>query len=117
SELVAQINDGGAPADVFASADLSNTTKLTAAGSNGSDPVVFAMNLLEIIVEPGNPRGITGVADLEDADLIVVTCAPAVPCGQYAQQLFQNAGVTVTPDSLEENVKAVATKVTVGEAD
>jgi molybdate transport system substrate-binding protein len=117
SELVTQINEGGAPADVFASADLSNMTKLTEAGNNGSDPLVFATNLLEIIVEPGNPRGITGVADLENDDLIIVTCAPAVPCGKYAQQLFQNAGVTVTPDSLEENVKSVVTKVTVGEAD
>jgi len=117
SELVTQINEGGAPADVFASADQSNMTKLTDAGNNDSDPVVFATNLLEIIVEPGNPRSVTGVADLENDDLIVVTCAPAVPCGKYAQQLFQNAGVTVTPDSLEENVKAVVTKVTVGEAD
>ena len=57
SELVTQINEGGAPADVFASADQSNMTKLTDAGNNGSDPVVFATNLLEIIVEPGNPTG------------------------------------------------------------
>ena len=59
SELVTQINEGGAPADVFASADQSNMTKLTDAGNNGSDPVVFATNLLEIIVEPGT-RGIAG---------------------------------------------------------
>jgi molybdate transport system substrate-binding protein len=117
SELVTQINEGGAPADVFASADQSNMTKLTDAGNNGSDPVVFATNLLEIIVEPGNPKGITGVADLANDDLITVVCAPEVPCGKYAQQIFDAAGVTVTPDSLEENVKAVVTKVTVGEAD
>ena len=50
-------------------------------------------------------------------DLIVVTCAPEVPCGKYAATIFANAGVTVTPKSLEENVKAVVTKVTFGEAD
>jgi molybdate transport system substrate-binding protein len=116
SELVAQIGEG-APADVFASADLSNMTKLTDAAGNASEPVVFATNLAEIIVAPGNPTGITSVADLADPELIVVLCAPEVPCGKYAASIFENAGVTVTPKSLEENVKAVVTKVTLGEAD
>jgi molybdate transport system substrate-binding protein len=113
---VAQINEGG-PADVFASADQRNMSKLIDAGNNGSDPVVFATNSLEIIVEPGNPEAITGVADLGNDDLIVVICAAEVPCGKYAQQIFDAAGVAVTPDSLEENVKAVVTKVAAGEAD
>jgi molybdate transport system substrate-binding protein len=116
SELVTQIGEG-APADVFASADVSNMTKLTDAGNNASEPVVFATNLAEIMVGPGNPKGITGVADLANPDLIVVVCAPEVPCGKYAAKVFENAGVTVTPKSLEENVKAVVTKVTLGEAD
>ena len=116
SELVTQVNEG-APADVFASADQANMTKLTDAGNNGAPPVVFATNLLQIIVEPNNPKGITGVADLSNPDLAVVICAPEVPCGKYAAQIFDNAGVTVTPKSLEANVKAVVTKVTAGEAD
>jgi molybdate transport system substrate-binding protein len=69
------------------------------------------------MVAPGNPKGITGVADLAKQDLIVVTCDPHVPCGKYAQQLFDNAKVSVTPKSLEQNVKAVVAKVTAGEAD
>lgn len=116
SELVTQIGEG-APADVFASADQNNMTKLTDADGNASEPEVFARNLLQIIVGPGNPTGITGVADLANEDLIVVTCAPEVPCGKYAAEIFANAGVTVTPKSLEENVKAVVSKVTLGEAD
>ena len=67
SDLVTQINEG-APADVFASADEANMTKLTDAGGNAGDPQVFATNLLQIIVEPGNPNGITGVADLANPD-------------------------------------------------
>ena len=59
----------GAPADVFASADTANMDKLTDAGLNGTEPVIFATNLLTIIVAPGNPLGITGVADLADPDL------------------------------------------------
>lgn len=116
SELVTQIGEG-APADVFASADQSNMAKLVDAGGNATEPTVFARNLLQIIVGPGNPTGITGVADLANEDLIVVTCAPDVPCGKYAAEIFANAGVTVTPKSLEENVKAVVSKVALGEAD
>jgi len=116
SELVTQIGEG-APADVFASADMGNMTRLTDAGNNSSEPQVFATNSLEIMVGPGNPKGITGVADLADEDLIVVICAPEVPCGKYAAQIFESAGVMVAPKSLEENVKAVASKVTLGEAD
>lgn len=116
SELVAQLIDG-APADVYASADLANMEKLVEAGADGDDPVVFATNRSEIIVAPGNPEGITGVDDLARPDLTVVTCAPEVPCGSYATQVFDNAGITVTPKSYEQNVKAVVTKVTLGEAD
>jgi molybdate transport system substrate-binding protein len=116
SELVAQILEG-APADVYASADTANMTKLTDGGADAGDPTVFATNRAEIVVASGNPLGITGVADLADGDLIVVTCAPQVPCGTYASQIFENAGITVTPDSYEENAKAVVTKVSLGEAD
>ena len=116
SDLVTQISEG-APADVFASADLTHMTKLTDAGGTSGAPEVFATNVAAIMVAPGNPLSIEGVADLAEPDLIVVTCAPEVPCGAYAAEIFSNAGVTVTPDSFEENVKGVVTKVTLGEAD
>jgi molybdate transport system substrate-binding protein len=116
SQLVTQIGEG-APADVFASADVATMTKLTETGATGSDPVVFTTNIAEIIVEPGNPEGITGLADLARPELIVISCAPEVPCGRYAQQILDNAGVTVEFKSLEENVRAVVSKVTLGEAD
>lgn len=116
SALVAQIIQG-APADLFASADTANMDKLTTPALNGTAPVIFATNLLQIIVAPGNPKGITGVADLANANLKVVICAPEVPCGKYAKQILDTAKVTVTPASLEQNVKGVVTKVTAGEAD
>ena len=116
SDLVAQISDG-APVDVFASADLANMSKLADAGLAAGEPATFATNTAEIVVEPGNPLDIAGVADLADSDLIVVLCAPEVPCGAYAEQVVANAGITVTPSSYEESVKAVVTKVTLGEAD
>jgi molybdate transport system substrate-binding protein len=116
SALVTQITEG-APADVFASADTANMDKLTDADLQGTDPVIFATNLLTIIVPKGNPAGITGVEDLAKPDLKVVLCAEEVPCGNYANQILDAAGVEVTPVSLEENVRGVVTKVTSGEAD
>jgi molybdate transport system substrate-binding protein len=46
-----------------------------------------------------------------------VLCADTVPCGKGAAKVLENAGVTVTPRSLEDKVKGVVTKVAAGEAD
>ncbi len=116
NDLATTVNEGG-PADVFASADQNNMKKVTDAANTAGEPTIFATNLLEIMVQPGNPKGITGVADLANPDLTVITCDPAVPCGTYAQQIFTAAGVTVTPKSLEENVGGVVTKMKAGEGD
>ena len=117
SELAASIVEDGTPADVFASADQNNMNKLVDAGLDDGDPATFATNSLAIVVEPGNPQGIGGVEDLADPDLIVVATSPEVPIGAYTQQVFEAAGVEVTPDSFEENVRGILTKVTEGEAD
>jgi molybdate transport system substrate-binding protein len=117
STLVTQIVQG-APADMFASADQANMDKVTGPGLNSTTPTIFATNLLTIIVPKGNPKKITGVADLADGKgNKVVLCADGVPCGTYARQILTSAGVTVTPVSNEQNVGGVVTKVTTGEAD
>jgi molybdate transport system substrate-binding protein len=116
SDLVAQI-DEGAPADVFASADQRNMDKLVEAERAAAAPATFATNSLAIIVEAGNPLDIASVDDLADPDLVVVTCDPEVPIGRYTEQVLASAGVDVTPDSLEENVRSVVTKIVEGEAD
>jgi molybdate transport system substrate-binding protein len=113
--LVEQIQQG-APADLFASADLANMRKLTDSGAAGT-PVVFARNKLEIVVARGNPRHISGLADLANPDLVVVLAAPGVPAGTYARQALEQAGVKVTPRSEEQDVKSVVSKVALGEAD
>lgn len=116
SDLATQLAQG-APADVFASADQANMRKVTDGGIVTATPTVFTHNLPRIIVGAGNPKKIATVADLARPDLAVVICAPEVPCGRYAAAIFTNAKVAVTPKSLEQNVKAVVTKVTAGEAD
>jgi molybdate transport system substrate-binding protein len=115
STLATQII-AGSPTNVFASADQANMQKVVDAGL-ASDPQIFATNTLVIVVPKGNPKGITGLADLAKADTAVVLCAPGVPCGTAAQTLLTNAGVSVTPVSQEQNVTAVLTKVSNGEAD
>jgi molybdate transport system substrate-binding protein len=111
--LATQIQQG-APADVFASADLNNMDKVK---DLVGTPQNFASNLLAIVVEKGNPRGVKGLDDLASPDLKVVLAAAEVPAGKYAQQVLEKAKVTVKPVSQEDNVKAVVTKVALGEAD
>ena len=116
SDLVTQIT-GGAPADVFASADQNNMTKATTAGVVAGTPVNFASNILTIVTQPGNPKGIKGFSDLTSPDLQVVVCAPQVPCGSATQKVEQNTGVTLSPVSEESSVTDVLNKVQTGQAD
>jgi molybdate transport system substrate-binding protein len=80
-------------------------------------PVPFAHNILEIAVPPGNPGKVTGLADLARSDVSVALCATSVPCGSLAHTIADRAGLTVTPVTEEPTVKAVLTKVELGEVD
>ncbi len=116
SDLVAQII-AGAPADVFAAADITTMTKATDAGLVAGSPVDFAANTLTIVTPPGNPAGVAFFADLAQPDVAVVVCAPQVPCGSATEKLETATGVTLTPVSEESSVTDVLNKVTTGEAD
>ncbi len=107
----------GAPADVFASADVAHMTTIQSTGLLQSQPVLFAHNRLEIAVAKGNPRGVHSLADLARSGLVVVLADPSVPAGKYAAQALAKAGVTVHPASLEQQVTGVLSKVALGEAD
>lgn len=113
--LVTQVEEG-APVDLLATADLGSMQSLVDRGIVGK-PTIFARNQLAILVEPGNPKGITGLADLANPDLKVVLADETVPAGKYAKQVLDQAGVTVNPVSREIDVKSTAAKVTNGEAD
>ncbi len=113
--LVSQIAQG-APADVFASADAKNMQKLVDAGLVET-PVTFARNKLEIAVAAGNPRHIAALADLAQPGVTVVLEAPGVPAGDYSRLVLASHHITVTPKSLETDVKSAVAKVMSGEAD
>lgn len=106
----------GAPADVFASADERNMTRVVEAG-DASGPVAFATNTLTIVTPPGNPAGVETFADLAREEVKVVVCAPEVPCGGATDEVADAAGVTIHRVSEEANVTDVLAKVTSGEAD
>jgi molybdate transport system substrate-binding protein len=117
SALARQIQ-GGAPADVFASADGANMQKVVTGGEVTAEPTVFATNVLTIVVKPGNPEHVKSLTDL--AHLRVVSlCAPAVPCGSYADQILAQAGVTVLPGRITRgaDVKSTLSAVSTGDAD
>jgi molybdate transport system substrate-binding protein len=116
SDLVTQLTQG-AEADVLATADTGNMDKAAQAGLLDGDPVNFASNTLAIAVAPGNPKGITSLADLTRDDLYVVTCAPQVPCGSATEKVEEAAGVDLKSVSEESSVTDVLNKVSTGEAD
>jgi molybdate transport system substrate-binding protein len=116
STLATQIQQG-APADTFASADQTNMTKLTDKNLVSGSPVVFAKNQLVIVTKPGNPKNVKTLADLANAGTIAL-CGADVPCGKYAAQALQNAGVTIPESSITRgvDVKATLAAVTTGDA-
>ena len=116
SDLVTQIT-AGAPADVFASADTTNMSRLQDAGLVAGTPVDFATNTLQIVVPPSNPASIASLADLAKPGLKLVICAPQVPCGAATKAVEKSAGVVLSPVSEESSVTDVLGKVTSGEAD
>src|ERR1700682_4605705 len=59
--LVTQIEQG-AQADILGSADTTNMDKLKGDGFIVGTPPVLAHHKLEIVVAPGNPKGLSGLA-------------------------------------------------------
>jgi molybdate transport system substrate-binding protein len=115
SGLATQIGQG-APADVFASASPKNMGMVVSAGLTASS-TDFASNVMQIAVPPDNPAKVTQLSDLARPAVKVALCQEAVPCGVTAAKVFTKARLTVNPASQELDVKAVLTKVTLGEVD
>lgn len=116
SSLREQILEG-APADVFAPADESNMDVVAQAGVLAAPPAVFVRNQLAIAVPPGNPGGVTGLADFADHDLLIGLCAESVPCGALGRAALANAGVTPAIDTNETDVTALLTRIEADELD
>ncbi|GGU97549.1 molybdate-binding protein [Streptomyces litmocidini] len=112
-ELVAQVAQGS-PADVLVTADTKSMDKVRA---DTGTPTVIAKNRLVIATGKGNPFKIDELKDLGDTRLKVVLAAPEVPAGKYSKKILDAQKITVKPVSQEPNVRAVLSKVELGEAD
>ncbi|MFD3755614.1 molybdate ABC transporter substrate-binding protein [Streptomyces sp. NPDC058622] len=112
-ELAAQVKQG-APADALITADTKTMDGLKAETDTAT---VVAKNRLVIAAGKGNPFKIDELKDLADSKIKVVLAAPEVPVGRYSKEILDKQAVTVKPVSQEPNVRAVLSKVELGEAD
>ncbi len=107
---------GGAPIDVFASANPMVMQAVVEAGF-AFEPTTFARNQLAIGVPSNNPAGVAGIEDFADESLLIGLCAEAVPCGFLARNVLATAGVDAAIDTSEPDVRSLLTKLEVGELD
>jgi len=115
SALVTQIQ-AGAPADVFASADLTNMDKLVTSGKVTASPQTFARNSMAIVTKPGNPKNVKSVTDLPNVG-VVSLCGATVPCGVYAANILQRAGVTIPESRITRGADVKTTLAAVAQGD
>lgn len=128
-ELAQQIIQG-AVVDVFASANNKQMDLVLAEKNLAPDAkTIFVENQLVVIYPKDNPAHLTGLADLALPKLKLVFAGPEVPVGQYSLDflgLAEKSGefglgyqqaVMNNIVSYENNVRAVLTKVGLGEAD
>jgi molybdate transport system substrate-binding protein len=119
----------GAPADVFLSADTGNPEALVDAGLTDGAAIAFAANLLTIVVPEGNPAAIESPVDLARSGLKVIAAGDEVPISRYAAEALEKlarlpgypsgfaTAYAANVVSREDNVKAVVTKIELGEGD
>ncbi len=126
--LVTQLRQG-APADVFASANDAQMKIAADAALLASPARPFARNRLVLIVPRDDPEKIAGVADIARNGTKIVLATATVPVGAYARAAFRELNgkpgfARDFADRVERNVvsneldvKAVATKISLGEGD
>lgn len=119
----------GAPADLFLSADTRNPQTLVDSGLTDGPSVSFAGNTLTIIVPIANPAGIRSPADLARSGVKVIAAGDEVPITKYTSDLINRlsasdgypagfaAALAANVVSKEDNVKAIVTKIALGEGD
>ncbi len=120
--------ESGARADLVISANPHHLNALQHAGLLAAPPAAIATNHLVLAVPAANPAGISGLHDLTQSNRRLVMAAESVPAGAYARQMLTLHAVATGqpgfPDavlqrviSFETNVRQVAAKLELGEAD
>jgi molybdate transport system substrate-binding protein len=110
----------GAPADVFASADLLLPWRLHYEGLC-SKPVPFTRNRVVVVVPKSNPAHLKTIYDLARPGVKVIMAAKGVPVGNYTRYVLHKLHllkrVMKNVVSQETDVREVLAKVALGEAD
>lgn len=126
--LATQLSEG-APADVFASADTRQMDVARDAGRIAGPIRTFVKNRLVVIVPSDNPARIQSLHDLANPGVLLVVAAPHVPVREYADAMLERLAaaplygeeyrqaVMANIVSEEGDVRQVAAKVSLGEAD
>lgn len=114
SSTLAQQVISGAPVDVLATASAATMEQ---ADEYVIDPVVFASNVLVIVVPADNPGKVSELADFADPENLIAVCAEEVPCGAAAAAVFEIGGIEPSVDTYGENVTATLNLVASGEVD
>ena len=117
-ELARQIREG-APVDVYAAASSKYPRELFEEGFV-EEPVTFAGNRLVLIVPSANPGAVDSVEDLLQPGTRLVVAAEGVPVGDYTRAALETLGLSAALENVvsnEDDVKGVAGKVALGEAD
>lgn len=130
SQQLAEQLGQGAEADVFASASKKYMdAAIEAKRVNKDDAKTFVKNRLVVIFPKDNPGGLKELKDLANPGLKLDLAAESVPVGKYSLEFLDKAikdpgfdpqfkdNVIKNVVSYEDNVKAVVTKVSLGEAD
>ncbi len=127
-QLATQI-ENGAQADLFASADGRWMSYVERRNLVQGSPATFARNQLVVIVPRSNPARVDRLQDLARRGVKLVLGAESVPVGAYGREAIRRLSrasgfppdfgrrVLANLASEEENVKLVAAKVQLGEAD
>jgi molybdate transport system substrate-binding protein len=128
TDLVIQLTEG-APADVFASANQKQMNNAVTAERIAGEPANFLTNSLVLIVPADNPAGIETLADLANEGVKFVSALPDVPIRVFTEEMLDKASadpaygadfktaVLANLVSEEANVRQLAAKVALGEAD
>jgi len=128
SDLATQLAEGAA-GDVFASANQKQMANAFAAARLTGEPINFLTNSLVIIVPTDNPAAIESLADLAREGLKLITALPDVPIRSFTEEMLDKASadpaygdefksaVLANIVSEEANVRQLAAKVALGEAD
>jgi molybdate transport system substrate-binding protein len=129
SQVLATQIEQGARADLFASADQRWMKYAEEKALIEGAPVVFARNQLVVVIPKSNPGQVGRLQDLARPGVKLVLAGRQVPAGAYAREALNRLkaapgfaknyaqNVLANLVSEEENVRAVAAKVQLREAD